>query len=79
MTTGLKSTAFEGNSLVYIRHLDDGEIRSLLPPDALDDVSDPEDLFVVASADGQRLAIVEGREAAFAAALANDLRPHSVH
>jgi hypothetical protein len=69
MTTGLKSTSLEGNSFVYIRHLDDGEIRSLLPPEAL----------VVASADGQRLAIVEGREAAFAAALANDLSPLSVH
>ncbi len=79
MTTGLKTTTFEGDSFVYIRHLDDGEIRSLLPPEALDGVADPDDLFVVASADGQRLAIVEGREAAFAAALANDLKPLSVH
>ncbi|MBI1253702.1 MAG: DUF1150 family protein [Hyphomonas sp.] len=79
MTTGLKPTSPEGNSFVYIRHLDDGELRSLLPPEALEDVADPEDLFVVASADGQRLAIVEGREAAFAAALANDLSPLSVH
>jgi hypothetical protein len=79
MTTGLKSTALEGNTFVYIRHLDDGEIRSLLPPEALADVDDIEDLFVVASADGQRLAIVEGRDAAFAAALANDLNPLSVH
>jgi len=79
MTTGLKSTTPEGNTFVYIRHLDDGEIRSLLPPEALADVDDPDDLFVVASADGQRLAIVEGREAAFAAALANDLSPLSVH
>jgi hypothetical protein len=51
----------------------------MLPPDALADVSDPDDLFVVASADGQSLAIVEGREAAFAAALAHDLSPLSVH
>jgi hypothetical protein len=79
MTTGLKSPAPEGNTFVYIRHLADGEIRSLLPPEALDDVADPDDLFIVASADGQRLAIVEGREAAFAAALANDLNPLSVH
>ncbi len=79
MTTGLKTTTSEGDTFVYIRHLDDGEIRSLLPPEALDDVTDPDDLFVVASADGQRLAIVEGREAAFAAALANDLSPLSVH
>lgn len=79
MTTGLKSNPFEGNTFVYIRHLDEGEIRSLLPPDALDDVGDPDDLFVVASADGQSLAIVEGRDAAFAAAFANDLHPLSVH
>jgi hypothetical protein len=83
MTTGQKSNdksnSLEGNTFVYIRHLEDGEIRSLLPPDALDDVTDPDDLFVVASADGQRLAIVEGREAAFAAALAHDLNPLSVH
>lgn len=79
MTTGLKTTDSEGAAFVYIRHLDDGEIRSLLPPEALADVDDPDDLFVVASADGQRLAIVEGREAAFAAAWANDLRPLSVH
>lgn len=79
MTTGLKTPESEGAAFVYIRHLDDGEIRSLLPPEALADVDDPDDLFVVASADGQRLAIVEGRDAAFAAALANDLRPLSVH
>ena len=79
MTTGLKTQDSEGPAFVYIRHLDDGEIRSLLPPEALADVDDPDDLFVVASADGQRLAIVEGREAAFAAALANDLNPLSVH
>lgn len=79
MTTALKSTSSEGKPFVYIRHVADGEVRSLLPPGALDDVADPDDLFVVASADGQRLAIVEGREAAFAAALANDLNPLSVH
>lgn len=79
MTTGLKSDPFEGTAFVYIRHLDEGEISSFLPPDALDDVGDPDDLFVVASADGQSLAIVEGRDAAFAAALANDLKPLSVH
>ncbi|HRI99589.1 MAG TPA: DUF1150 family protein [Hyphomonas sp.] len=83
MTTGLKSTEksnpFEGDAFVYIRHLDEGEIRAMLPPDALDDVGDPDDLFVVTAADGRSLAIVEGREAAIAAALANDLKPLSVH
>jgi hypothetical protein len=83
MTTGQKlnekPNPFEGQSFVYIRHLEDSEARGLLPPDALADIGDLDDLFVVASADGQRLAIVEGREAAFAAALAHDLSPLSVH
>lgn len=79
MTTGFKTNPFERESFVYIRHMDLGEARGFLPPDALADIDDPEDLFIVASADGQRLAIVEGRDAAFAAARANDLSPLSVH
>jgi hypothetical protein len=79
MTTGFKTNPFERESFVYIRHLDLGELRGMLPPDALAAIDDPEDLFVVAGADGQRLAIVEGRDAAFAAARANDLSPLSVH
>jgi hypothetical protein len=79
MTANQKSDPSEGTAFVYIRHMHDSEIRALLPPDALDGIEDTDDLFVVASADGQRLAIVEGREAAFAAALANDLNPLSVH
>lgn len=75
----LKSDVFEGQSLVYIRQLDATEASGLLPPDALMDVDDPGDLFILTSAEGQHLAIVEGREAAFAAALAHDLSPHSVH
>ena len=35
--------------------------------------------FVISSADGVRLAIVEGRDAAFAAARLHDLKPLSVH
>ncbi len=75
----LKTDALEGESFVYIRHLDPAEARGLLPPDALLDVDNPEDLFMLISAEGQHLAIVEGRDAAFAAALAHDLRPLSVH
>lgn len=80
MTTEINTTSpFESDSFVYIRHLDVGEVSGLLPPDALADIGDPDDLFVVSSADGQRLAIVEGRDAAFAACHANDLLPLSVH
>jgi hypothetical protein len=45
----------------------------------LEGVGRPEDLFMVSSADGQRLAIVEGRDAAFATARMHDLTPVSVH
>lgn len=79
MTTPIETDLFEKEALVYIRQMDVGEVSGLLPPDALADVDDPDDLFMVFSADGQRLAIVEGRDAAFAACHANDLRPLSVH
>ncbi|MEZ5945451.1 MAG: DUF1150 family protein [Hyphomonas sp.] len=70
---------FERETFVYIRHLDADEVRDMVPPNALEGVTRPEDLFVVSSADGERLAIVEGREAAFAAARMHDLKPLSVH
>lgn len=79
MTTPIETDLFEKEALVYIRQMDVGEVSGLLPPDALADVDDPDDLFMVFSADGQRLAIVEGRDAAFAACHANDLHPLSVH
>lgn len=79
MTTEIKTDLFEKEALVYIRQMDMGEVSGLLPPDALADIDDPDDLFMVFSADGQRLAIVEGRDAAFAACHANDLHPLSVH
>ena len=65
--------------IVYIRHLGADEVRDLVPANALEGIGHPEDLFVVSSADGQQLAIVEGREAAFAAARMHDLTPVSVH
>ena len=79
MTTELKTNPFESDAFVYIRHLDADELQSLLPANEVNQINDPDELFVVLSADGVRLAVVEGREAAFAAALANDLKPLSVH
>lgn len=74
-----RTDPFQTGSFVYVRHMQAGELTTLLPPDALEGVANPEDLFIVASSDGQRLAVVEGREAAFAACRANDLSPLSVH
>ncbi|MEZ6011665.1 MAG: DUF1150 family protein [Hyphomonas sp.] len=70
---------FEADPIVYIRHLGADEVNELVPANALEGVGHPEDLFMVASADGRQLAIVEGREAAFAAARMHDLTPVSVH
>lgn len=66
-------------NLVYVRRLAIEEARRIVPPETLDDILELEDLFSVHDANGQRLAIVEGRDAAFAAARAHDLRPRSVH
>ncbi|MBR9808541.1 MAG: DUF1150 family protein [Alphaproteobacteria bacterium] len=79
MTTELKTNPFESEAFVYIRHMDAGEIQGIMPANAIEQIEEPEDLFVVASADGVRLAVVQGREAAFAAARAHDLKPLSVH
>ncbi len=50
--------------------------------DQINDVSEiPEgaDLFAVHAADGTPMALIDGREAAFAAALQHELEPVSVH
>ena len=69
----------EAEPIVYIRHLGADEVRDLVPANALEGIGHPEDLFMVSSAEGQQLAIVEGRDAAFAAARLHDLTPVSVH
>lgn len=65
--------------VVYIRAISAEELGMLLPANALDDLSGHDDLFSVTTEDGVRVAIVEGRENAFAAATAYDLQPVSVH
>lgn len=69
----------EAEPIVYIRHLGTDEVRDLVPANALEGIGHPDDLFMVSSAEGQQLAIVEGRDAAFAAARLHDLTPVSVH
>lgn len=66
-------------NLVYVRRLALEEARRVVPAETFNAIDEPGDLFSVHASDGKRLAIVEGRDAAFAAARAHDLRPRSVH
>ncbi len=79
MLNDRKSHPFDQDAFVYVRHLEVDEIQDLIPEDAMEGVGSPEDLFIVSSATGEQLAIVEGRDAAFAAARMHNLQPLSVH
>lgn len=63
---------------VYFRNINELELAEL-PADALRGVNDIDDLVVVTNGEGQKLAIIEGREAAVAAAEAYKLEAVSVH
>jgi hypothetical protein len=81
MTTELHHQAaklFLAKDLVYVRRIAEDELAELTP-EALDAVGDTDSLFVLANGDGLQLAIIEGRDAAFAAARAHEMRPVSVH
>lgn len=81
MTTDLQHQAaklFSAKDLVYIRRMAEKDLDAL-PPEALDTVEDREALFILANGEGQQLAIIEGRDAAFAAARAYEMKPVSVH
>ena len=64
-------------------------VREITASDVLDDILSPEAkaleidpaqiLYAVHSADGERLAVMMDRETAFAAAVAHELAPVSVH
>ena len=63
---------------VYFREINERELAEL-PADALKGVNDLESLVVVTNGEGQKLAIIEGLEAAEAAAEAYKLEAVSVH
>ncbi len=63
---------------VYFRNINELELAEL-PADALRGVEDLDDLVVVTNGEGQKLAIIEGRAAAEAAAEAYKLEAVSVH
>ena len=67
--------------LVYVREISGAEIIASTPVATARGLQiDPDQiLYAVHSADGERLAVVTDREAAFAAAVAHELEPVSVH
>ncbi|MGH1421942.1 MAG: DUF1150 family protein [Hyphomonas sp.] len=79
MNTHQDSNPFDEDAFVYIRLMDAAEISEVLPQNEIGELRHPDQIFAVLSSDGERLAIVEGRDAAYAAAVAHDLKPLSVH
>lgn len=79
MNTHQDTDPFDEDTFVYIRHMDADEISEVLPQNEIGELRHPDQLFAVLSSDGERLAVVEGRDAAYAAAVAHDLKPLSVH
>jgi len=67
--------------LVYVREISAADVLADTPlADAQGLIIDPgQVLYAVHSADGERLAVMLDRETAFAAAVAHELAPVSVH
>lgn len=67
--------------LVYVREIRASDVLADVAVTVDNDLSiDPEAvLYAVHGADGERLAVMMDREAAFAAAVAHELEPVSVH
>ena len=67
--------------LVYVREISAADILADTPVTAIKGLEiDPDQtLYAVHSADGERLAVMIDRETAFAAAVAHELEPVSVH
>lgn len=67
--------------LVYVREISASDVLDdVLTPEAKALEIDPAQiLYAVHSADGERLAVMMDRETAFAAAVAHELAPVSVH
>ena len=84
MTPHLTTEAFAalgGPELVYVRPIKAAEIIGSTPAETLEsfDLVPDQTLYAVHRADGERLAVLVDRESAYAAAVANELAPVSVH
>lgn len=84
MTPHLTTEAFAalgGPDLVYVRPVKAAEVMGNAPEEALKsfDLEPDQTLYAVHRADGARLAVLVDEESAYAAAVANELTPVSVH
>ena len=82
-TTRMTKEDFAGlgaPDLVYVREITAADVLLDVDTDARGVEIDPDQtLYAVHSADGERLAVMLDRETAFAAAVAHELAPVSVH
>ena len=76
--TKLTAETPDFSRFVYFREISARELAEL-PVEALNSIDDVDELVVVTNGEGQKLAIIEGREAAEAAAEAYRLEAVSVH
>ena len=84
MTPVLSTEAFAelgAPELVYVREVRASEIMADTPVNVIEGFDlEPEDvLYALHGADGSRLAVLSDRDSAYAAALAHELTPVSVH
>ncbi len=73
--------ALGGPNLVYVREVSASEILAEAPIEVRQTIalSPEQTLYAVHRGDGERLAVLADRDSAFAAALAHELAPVSVH
>lgn len=67
--------------LVYVREISASDVLADTPLDDVRgmEINPDQTLYAVHGADGERLAVMVDRETAFAAAVAHELEPVSVH
>ncbi|MGA0546882.1 DUF1150 family protein [Brevundimonas sp. VNH65] len=83
-TPRLTTEAFAGlgaPDLVYVREISAADVLAEVTAEEAVrlDIEPDQTLYAVHGADGQRLAVMADRETAFAAAVAHELAPVSVH
>lgn len=84
MTSLLTNDAFQAlgaPDLVYVREVSGSEVLASTPVEVVKafNIEPTSTLYAVHRADGARLAVLSDRDSAFAAALAHELAPVSVH
>jgi hypothetical protein len=73
--------ALGGPNLVYVREISGAEVIASAQVDVIEgfELEADQTFYAVHGANGERLAVVTDRETAYAAAIAHELTPVSVH